>query len=71
MKRIAAAVLAAATVATISQDAITYAQQDYDYAGGDGGGDNYGESYQDYAEQDDGLYANYAAKQQEKAAGGG
>ena len=35
---------------------------------------DYGESYQDYAygeQEDDGLYANYAAKQQEKAIGGG
>lgn len=30
------------------------------------GGADYGETYQDYAEQDDGLYANYAAKHQEK-----
>eukprot|EP00562_Extubocellulus_spinifer_P007145 CAMPEP_0178516810 /NCGR_PEP_ID=MMETSP0696-20121128/25332_1 /TAXON_ID=265572 /ORGANISM="Extubocellulus spinifer, Strain CCMP396" /LENGTH=236 /DNA_ID=CAMNT_0020147151 /DNA_START=38 /DNA_END=748 /DNA_ORIENTATION=+ len=62
-QRIAPLLLAVASVATIAQDS-AYAQQDY-------GGDDYGESYQDYAEQDDGLYANYAAKQQDKAAGGG
>ena len=28
------------------------------------------ESFQDYANQDDGLYANYAQKQQEKEIGG-
>lgn len=49
-------------VAILALAALALAQQDY------GGGD-YGDSYQDYAEQDDGLYANYAAKQQAKEMG--
>ena len=56
MKRTAC--IFAVAAASISQ------AQDYQY-----GGES---NYQDYADgQDDNLYANYAAKQQEKAVGAG
>ena len=63
MKRTGAFLLAVAA-ASISQDSSYCHAQDY-------GGGQYEENFETYADQDDNLYANYAAKQQEKAAGAG
>jgi hypothetical protein len=61
MKRSGAFLLAVAA-ASIQQDSSCCHAQDYDYGG------QYEENYGDYADgQDDNLYADYAAKQQQKA----
>ena len=65
MKRTGAFLLAVAA-ASISRDSSCCNAQDYGSYGG-----QYEENFESYADQDDNLYANYAAKQQEKAAGAG
>lgn len=63
MKRTGAFLLAVAA-ASLSQDSTSCHAQDYGSYGQE-------ENYADYADTQDDLYANYAAKQQEKAAGAG
>ena len=64
MKRTSAFLLAVAA-ASLSQDSSSCHAQDYNGSYGQE------ENYADYADTQDDLYANYAAKQQEKAAGAG